>query len=123
MDSGDALKDKDGHDDRDLRALFAREPAHLPEQPFVNELARRIADERRRRAIVGRTLSAAVIGVSIATLVATAPWLISGSALLSAKLDRLFSAATGALDSPFGYGVGLIFFIAAALVFQRRSSG
>jgi hypothetical protein len=123
MDPGDALRDKDGHDDRDLRALFAREPAHFPEQPFVNELARRVADERRTRAIVGRTLSGSVIGVAIATLVATAPWLISGSALLSAKLDRLFSAATGTLDSPFGYGAGLVFFVAATLVLRRRSSG
>ncbi len=122
MDPGDALRDKHGHDDRDLRALFAREPAHFPEQPFMNELARRVAAERRWRAIVGRTLSVSVIGVAIATLVATAPWLISGSALLSAKLDRLF-AATGTLGSPFGYGAGLVFFVAATLVLRRRSSG
>ena len=123
MDPGDALRDKDGHDDRDLRALFAREPAHFPEQPFVNELARRVAEERGRRAVIGRLVSVPVIGVLIATLIVTAPWLISGSALLSAKLDQLFSAATSALDSPFGYGAGLVFFVAATLVFRRRSFG
>jgi len=37
MDPGDVLRTKDGRDDRDLRALFAREPAHFPDQPFVNE--------------------------------------------------------------------------------------
>jgi hypothetical protein len=123
MDPGDVLKEKDGQDDRDLRALFAREPAHFPDQPFVNELARRVAGERRRRAIIGRALSVSVIGVAIATLILTAPWLISGSALLSAKLDWLFAAATSALDSPFGYGAGVIIFVAATLVLRRRSSG
>ena len=123
MDPGDALRDKDGDDDRDLRALFASEPAHFPEQPFVNELAGRMVVERRRRAIIGRTLSVSVVGVAIATLIATAPWLVSGSALLSAKLDGLFSAATSALDSPFGYVAGLVFFVAATLAFRRRSSG
>lgn len=123
MDPGDAFKDKDGHDDRDLRALFASEPAHFPEQPFVNELGWRVAEQRRRRAIIGRTLSVSAIGAAIATLIATAPWLISGSALLSAKLDQLFAAAIGALDSPFGYGAGVVFFVAATLVLRRRSSG
>ena len=123
MDPGDELRTKDGHDDRDLRARFAREPAHFPEQPFVNGLARRVADERRRRAIIKRFVSAMAIGVAIATLIATAPWLILGSALLSAKLDALFSAAASALDSPFGYGAGLLCLVAAALVFSRRRFG
>jgi hypothetical protein len=121
MDPGDELNDKDGHD-RDLRALFAREPAHFPEQPFVHEVAQRVADERRRRAIITRFVSATAIGVAIATLIATAPWLILGSALLSAMLDALFSAAAGALDSPFGYGAGLLLFV-AVLVFRRRLFG
>ena len=29
--------------DDDLRALFEREPARVTEQPFVNEIARRVA--------------------------------------------------------------------------------
>jgi hypothetical protein len=122
MDPGDAPLNKDDHDDRDLRALFAAEPAHLPEQPFVNELARRVADERRRRAIVTRVVSASAVGVSIATLIATAPWLISGSALLSAKVDGLFSATASALESPYGYAVGITLVVAAA-VFRRRLLG
>jgi len=122
MDPGDVLMDKDDRDDRDLRALFAREPAHFSEQPFVDELARRVADERRRRAIIGRFLSASVIGVSIATLVVAAPWLISGSALISAGLDTLFSATATALESPFGYGLGIAAVVAAA-VFRRRLLG
>ena len=121
MDPGDALRTKDDHDDRDLRALFAREPAHFPEQPFVNELARRVAYERRRRAAITRFVAASVIGVSMATLIATAPWLISGSALLSATLDELFGSAARVLDSPVGYGAGLLCFVAAALVFRRLS--
>jgi hypothetical protein len=56
-------------------------------------------------------------------LIAASPWLISGSALLSKKLDGLFASAAAALDSPFGYGAGLLCFVAAALVFQRRLYG
>jgi hypothetical protein len=115
MDPGDVLRTKDGRDDRDLRALFAREPAHFPDQPFVNELARRVADERRRRAIVTRVVSASAIGVSIATLIATAPWLISGSALLSAKIYALLPSAASALDSPYGYAAGLVLLAAIAV--------
>jgi hypothetical protein len=122
MDPGDVLKDKDDRDDRDLHALFAREPAHFPEQPFVNELARRVADERRRRAIVTRVVSAVAVGGSIAALIATAPWLISGSALISARLDTLFAATATAIQSPFGYVVGIAVVVAAA-VFRRRLLG
>jgi len=114
--------DKDGDQDRDLPALFAREPARFPEQPFVNELARRVADERRRRVIVTRVLSAAAIGVSVATLIVAAPWLISGSARISAGLDALFSATASAVESPFGYVVGIAVVVAAA-VFRRRLLG
>jgi hypothetical protein len=116
------MKDNDDRDDRDLRALFAREPAHFPEQPFVNELARRVAAEGRRRAIATRVVGAAVVGGTIAALVATAPWLISGSALISARLDTLFAVTASALGSPFGYGVGIAVVVAAA-VFRRRLLG
>jgi hypothetical protein len=122
MDPGDAPIEKDSHDDRDIRALFAREPAHFPEQPFVNELARRVAAERRSRAIVTRVVGAVAVGGSIAALIATAPWLISGSALISARLDALFSATATALESPFGYVVGITVVVAAA-VFRRRLLG
>jgi hypothetical protein len=43
--------------------------------------------------------------------------------LLSVKLDSLFSAAASALDSPFGYGAGVLCFVTAALVFRRRLFG
>ncbi len=46
--------------DRRLRALFEREPASFPEQPFVNELARRVADQRRRRATSTRFVTLAM---------------------------------------------------------------
>jgi hypothetical protein len=123
MDPGDELRTEDDRDGWELRALFAREPAHFPEQPFLSGLARRVADERRRRVIITRFVSATAIGVAIAALLAAAPWLILGSALLSAKLDALFSAAASELDSPFGFGAGLLCFAAAAFVFHRRLFG
>jgi hypothetical protein len=48
--------------------------------------------------------------------------LVSGSAFLSGTLQRLFSSTASALDSPLGYGAGLLCFVAAALVFRRRLS-
>jgi hypothetical protein len=122
MDAGDAPGPEDVRDDRDLYALFAREPAHFPEQPFVDDLAQLVAHERRRRAIIGRFVGASLIGVAIAALIAAAPWLISGSELLSAELGVVFAAAADALASPFGYGAGLTV-VAAALVFRRRLFG
>ena len=118
MDSGEMARDKDDDRGDDLRALFAREQGHVAEQPFVNDIARRIAAARRRRTFVTRAAQAVAVGA----LIAASPWLVSGSALLSAKLDALFSYAASALDSPLGYGVGLLFVI-AAIVFRRRLPG
>lgn len=119
MDCGRIPMDDDDRRDRQLRALFQREPVHIAEQPFVNEVARRVASEQRRRTIVMRAAQAVAIGA----LIAASPWLVSGSALLSAKLDMLFASAARALDSPLGYVAGVLCFVAAALVFRRRLSG
>ena len=119
MDSGEMPRDKDDNTGDDLRALFAREQTHVAEQPFVNDIARRVAAARRRRTFVTRAAQAAAIGA----LIAASPWLVSGSTLLSAKLDALFSYTASALDSPYGYGAGLVCMLAAALVFRRRLLG
>jgi hypothetical protein len=118
MDSGHWPMDDDDREDRNLRALFERSSPHAAEQPFVNEVARRVAAARRRRALATRMTQALVVGA----LIAASPWLVSGSVVLSTKLDALFSSAARALDSPLGYAAGLVFVI-AALVFRRRLLG
>lgn len=119
MDCGHRPMEDDDRRDRELRALFRRDHFPVTEQPFVNDFARRIAASRRQRTFITRAAQAIAIGA----LIAASPWLVSGSALLSAKLDGLFSSAATALDSPLGYGAGLLCFVAAALVFRRRLSG
>jgi len=130
MDSGEMPRDEDNAGGDDLRALFAREQPHVGEQPFLNEIARRVAAARRRRTLAMRAAQALAVG----TLIAASPWLVSASALLSSKLDALFSHtanalgspltyAASALDTPYGYGAGLVCLIAAALVFRRRLFG
>jgi hypothetical protein len=119
MDCGHMPVEDDDRGNRELRALFRRDQLHVAEQPFVNDLARHIAASRRQRTFITRAAQAVAIGA----LIAASPWLVSGSAFLSAKLDGLFSSAASALDSPLGYGAGLLCFVAATLVFRRRLSG
>jgi hypothetical protein len=119
MDCGRTPMDYDERDDQDLRALFRREQVRVAEQPFVNELARRVTASRRRRT----TMIFAAQAVAIGALIAASPWLVKGSALLSAKLDLLFASTANALDSPYGYGAGLLCFAVAAFVFRRRLFG
>ena len=119
MDSGEMPRDEDDDTGDDLRALFAREQTHVAEQPFVNDVARRVAVARRHRTFATRAAQAAAVGA----LIAASPWLVSGSTLLSTKLDALFSYTASALDSPYGYGAGLVCMLAAALVFRRRLLG
>ena len=119
MDSGDMPRDEDYAGGDDLRALFEREQVHVAEQPFVNEVARRVVDARRRRMLVTRVTQAAAFGA----LFAASHWLVLASTLLSAKLDALFSYAASALDTPYGYGAGLLCALVAALVFRRRLFG
>jgi hypothetical protein len=114
MDSGEMPRDDDDRGE-DLRALFEREQAHVAEQPFVNDIAGRVAAARRRRTFTTRAAQAVAVGA----LIAASPWLVSGSALLSTKLDALFSYAASALDSPLGYGAGLVAIIAAAVIRHR----
>jgi hypothetical protein len=119
MDSGDMPRDKDDNTGDDLRALFAREQTHVAEQPFVNDIARRIAVARRRQTFATRAAQAAAVGA----LIAASPWLVGGSRILSSGLDKLFSSVAVSLDSPYGYGAGVISVIAAAVVFRRRLFG
>jgi len=118
MDSGEMPRDEDDGGD-DLRALFARDQPYVVEQPFVSGVARRVAAARRRHTLAMRAAQAVAVGA----VVAASPWLVSGSALLSAKLDLLFSSTASALDSPFGHGAGLLCLVAVALVFRRRLFG
>ena len=105
--------------DHDLRALFEREQIRVTEQPFVNDFAQLVGAARRRRTVVTRAAQAMAIGA----LIAVSPWLVTGSALLSAKLEQLFANTASALDSPYGYGAGLLCFVAAAFVSRRRLFG
>jgi hypothetical protein len=106
-------------DDERLRTLFERKQVHVSEQPFVHEVAQRVAASRRLRA--AGTLAAQAI--AIGALIAASPWLVRGSSLLSAKLDVLFAAAASALDSPLGYAAGVLCFAVATLVLRRRLFG
>lgn len=130
MDSGEMPRDEDRAGDDDLRALFERERTHVSEQPFVNEIARRVAAARRRRQFAIRAANLVAVGA----LILASRWLVPASEVLSTKLDALFSHtaraldsplshAASALDSPFGYGVGILCLVAAALVFRRRLFG
>jgi hypothetical protein len=116
MDCGHMPMEEDDRRDRELRALFRRDQVRVTEQPFLDDVARRIAASRRQRTFMTRAAQAIAIG----TLIAASPWLVSASALVSTMLDALFSSAASALDSPLGYGAGLLCFVAAALVFRRR---
>jgi len=118
MDCGRIPMD-DERRDHDLRALFEREQIRVTEQPFVNDFARLVGTARRRRTVVTRAAQAMAIGA----LIAVSPWLVTGSALLSAKLEQLFANTASALDSPYGYGAGLLCFVAAAFVSRRRLFG
>jgi hypothetical protein len=119
MDCGRIPMDDDERHDQHLRALFQREQPRVADQPFVNEVAQRVAASRRRQNAV--TLAAQAI--AIGALIAASPWLVSGSALLSTKLDQLFASTANALDSPYGYGAGAVCFAVVALVFRRRLFG
>jgi hypothetical protein len=119
MDCGRIPMDDDERHDHDLRALFRREQVRVTEQPFVNEVARRVAASRRRRT----TVTLAAQAIAIGALIAASPWLVAGSALLSAQLDLLFASTASSLDSPYGYAAGLLCFAAAAFVFRRRLFG
>jgi hypothetical protein len=116
MDEEHTPMDEDERGDDGLHALFERQRAHVAEQPFVNDVARRVAFARRRHVFATRATQAAAVGA----LIAASPWLVSGSALLSAKLDALFSFASTVLASPFGYGAGLTLVVTLFALRGRR---
>ena len=115
MDSGESPRDDDDRGDA-LRALFEREQAHVAEQPFVNDIARRIAAARRRRTLVTRATQAAAVGA----LIAASRWLVDGSELLSAKLDALFAHGAAVLATPLGMLAGALCLAVLVVVNRRR---
>ena len=53
--------------DPKLQTLFAGEHTHAPEQPFLSELARSLAVERRRRVFRSRVLRVAGLEIGRAS--------------------------------------------------------
>jgi hypothetical protein len=107
----DSSSDHDGG----LRALFEREHRHVPDEPFVAATVRRIAAERRRRSWLKRASLAALLLL----VVGASPWLVAGSALLSATLGQLFNYAAELLSTPVGMCLGALGVI-AVLVLNRK---
>ena len=105
--------------DSKLQALFEREHAHLPDEPFVNALVRRLAVERRRRALATRVLQAG----GLVAVVPLSPWLVAGSRVLSENLDATFERTAAWLATPAGWVTLLICgFAAVVAVLWRRPS-
>jgi hypothetical protein len=105
--------------DPELQTLFAGEHTHAPEQPFLSELARSLAVERRRRVFRSRVLRVA----GLAAVMALSPWLIAGSQVASAKLDALFESAATWLATPAGWiTLGLCALVALIARLWRRPS-
>jgi hypothetical protein len=100
--------------DRELRALFEREPHVITEEPFVSAIARHVATERRQRTLVRRLL----LAVALVILVGFSPWLVAGSVVMSARLEMLFDYASTVLATR--YGLGLAVLCAAAVVYLNR---
>jgi hypothetical protein len=77
------MSDQDEFDSR-LAARFEQERRrHVPADPFVANVMRKIHAERRGRAVIR-------IGVRVAALVVAviaSPWLIAGTARMNAVLD------------------------------------
>jgi MYXO-CTERM domain-containing protein len=107
------------HDDcdRDLRDLFDGEHRQLPPDPFLKVTVARVAKARARVTVLKRSLQAAAI-----VLVALgSPWLISVSALLSARLGSMFAVTAYWLSTPAGTAVALLLALVALVALRRRS--
>jgi hypothetical protein len=103
--------------DPQLHAAFAREHAHVPDEPFSGALLRRIAAERRRTLLAKRVLQVA----GLAAVVVLSPRLVAVSQSVSAKLDALFSLAEKWLATPVGMlGASLCAVAVLAMVALRR---
>jgi hypothetical protein len=103
--------------DPQLEALFKREHAHVPAEPFVAATLRAVAAARRRAAWKTRlVVLAAFVGV-----VLLSPQLIAGSVWVSSRLDDGFAAVSSWLTTPYGLaGTGLV---ALAAFLVRRVLG
>jgi hypothetical protein len=104
--------------ERELLALFERREDAIAEEPFVSAVARHLAAERRTRTLARRLLLAAALVV----VVGLSPWLVAGSAALSARLDMLFDYAFAVLATPIGtavaaLGVGAVIYVNRKLIF------
>jgi hypothetical protein len=92
------------HDDRELHALFESQRDAIADEPFVRAVAARVAAEGRRRTLGRRVL----LGAALVLLVGLSPWLVAGSAVMSARLDVLFDYAFAMLETPIGTAVGAL---------------
>ena len=108
----------DTHDDcdRDLRDLFDDEHRQLPPDPFLKTAATRLGRSRARATLWKRALQAA----GLAALIFGSPWLIAGSAVLSAELRDLFIKVSALLSTRVGAGVALLCVFALLIVWRRR---
>lgn len=100
-----------------LEALFRREHAHLPAEPFSTATLRAIAAERQRISLLRRLVQAAAVIV----VVVLSPRLIDASVWVSSRLDDAFAAASAWLASPVGLVVGVTLgaLVAAATKWAR----
>jgi hypothetical protein len=95
--------------DPQLEALFKREHAHVPAEPFVAATLRAVAAARRRAAWKTRlVVLAAFVGV-----VLLSPQLIAGSVWVSSRLDELFATLSSRLATPSGAAAVALAAIAA----------
>ena len=99
------MNDQTSSDEFDprLEALFRREHAHLPAEPFSTATLRAIAAERQRISLLKRLVQAA----AMIALIVLSPRLIEASVWLSSRLDDVFAAASAWLASPVGVVVGV----------------
>lgn len=84
--------------DAALAARFRQEIVHLPADPFVALMARRIAAARRRRTYLEHASRAA----GVIALVLGSHWLIEASTIASTKLNAWFVTGIDWLVTPLG---------------------
>lgn len=110
------MNDHDDEFDSRLEALFRREHAHLPAEPFSTATLRAIAADRKRIALRNRLLQAA----AVLALIFLSPRLIDASVWISSRLDELFASASTWLASPVGLaGAAVVALVAVATKWAR----
>ena len=100
--------------DNELRRVFDRSAAELPDEPFLSDTRRWIAAAQLGRRVV--RICAQVLVVALIAL--GSPWLIEASELLSRGLEVSFAWASEFLGTPVG--IGLAAFGLASAFFYRR---